>query len=167
MKTLIVYYSLENHVKQLCEKLAERSGADLLQLHTVKPYPSTGAAKFLVGGKSALAGETPKLQPYIFNAEKYGAVIFASPVWASTFTPPIRSFVEENRDRLKGKTLGSLLSYKGGGGDKAQAKLREYLTGRKDGKLKAEALICEPNKKDPHTENAQKLDNLARLIKTW
>lgn len=165
MKTLIVYYSLENHVKKLAEELSKRSGADLLQLHTVKPYPESGAAKFLVGGKSALAGEKPKLQPYIFNADKYDAILFASPVWASTFTPPIRSFVEVNREKLSGKALGGMLSYKGGGGDKALAKLRQYLTGEKDGRLKFEMLFVEPNAKDPHEENGKKLDDLAALLK--
>lgn len=165
MKTLIVYYSLENHVKKLAEELSKRSGADLLQLHTVKPYPTGGASKFLVGGKSALAGETPKLQPYIFNADKYDCVVFASPVWASTFTPPIRSFVEENREKLNGKTLGGVLSYKGGGGDKAMTKLRQYLTGEKDKTLSVEMLFVEPNTKNPHDENEKKLDDLAALLK--
>lgn len=127
MKTLIVYYSLEGFTKKWAEKIAERSGADLLAIHPVKEYPSSGAKKFLWGGKSALMGEKPRLQPYIFNAEKYGRVIIAYPVWASSVTPPIRSFIEENTDKLEGKEIGSITTYMGGGADKSIKKLTKYL----------------------------------------
>ena len=70
MKSLVVYYSMSGNVKQTAELISEVSGADLLALHPVKEYPSKGAKKFIWGGKSALMGDKPKLQPYIFEAKK-------------------------------------------------------------------------------------------------
>lgn len=127
MKTVIVYYSLEGFTKGWAEKIAAETGADLLALHPVKTYPNSGAKKFLWGGKSALMGEKPKLQPYIFDADKYDRVIIASPVWASSPTPPIRSFIDENKDALSGKSVGAIVTYMGGGADKALKKLTKLL----------------------------------------
>lgn len=127
MKTIIVYYSLEGFTKKWAEKIAGESGADLLALHPVKEYPSGGAKKFLWGGKSALMGEKPKLQPYTFNAEKYGRVIFAYPVWASSLTPPVRSFVEENREALGKMNIGAIATYMGSGAEKSLKKLAKLL----------------------------------------
>lgn len=127
MKTLIVYYSLEGFTKSWAERIAKESGADLLALHPVKEYPNSGAKKFLWGGKSALMGDKPKLQPYIFNAEKYGRIIFAYPVWASSLTPPIRSFIEENKDKLKGKSIGAIATFMGSGAQKSIKKLTKLL----------------------------------------
>ena len=102
-------------------------GADLLALHPVKEYPNSGAKKFLWGGKSALMGDKPKLQPYTFNSEKYERIIFAYPVWASSVTPPVRSFVEENREALSGKKLGAIVTYMGSGAQKSVKKLSKLL----------------------------------------
>ncbi len=127
MKTIIVYYSLEGFTKKWAEKIAERTGADLLALHPVKEYPSSGAKKFLWGGKSALMGDKPKLQPYIFNAEKYERVILAYPVWASSVTPPVRSFAEENREALSGKKIGAIATFMGSGAEKSIKKLAKLI----------------------------------------
>lgn len=127
MKAIIVYYSMNGNVKQTAEMIAEKTGADLLALHPVKAYPDKGAKKFLWGGKSALMGEKPKLQPYIFNAEKYDTVIFGSPVWASCFTPPLRSFIEENRSALDGKRMAAFVCFMGSGDKKSLSKLKKAL----------------------------------------
>ncbi|MBQ2428024.1 MAG: flavodoxin, partial [Ruminococcus sp.] len=78
MKTVIVYYSLGGFTKKIAQQLAAKTGADLLRLTPVKEYPNEGAKKFIVGGRAAVAGSKPKLQPYHFNAEKYDRVVFGS-----------------------------------------------------------------------------------------
>ena len=146
MKTIIVYYSMSGNVKQIAEAISEKTGADLLALHPVKAYPDKGAKKYLWGGKSALMGDKPKLQPYIFNAEKYDTVIFGSPVWASSFTPPLRSFIEENRSALDGKRMAAFVCYMGSGDKKALIKLKKALG--IEG-FEAEMTLIEPKNKKP------------------
>ena len=150
MKTIIVYYSLEGFTKKWAEKLAAETGADLLALHPVKEYPSAGAKKFLWGGKSALMGEKPKLQPYIFNAEKYGRAILAYPVWASSVTPPVRSFVEENRDALGKMSVGAIVTYMGSGAEKSLKKLAKLLNKEIDPQL----ILTDPDEKNAGNEQA-------------
>lgn len=158
MKTLIVYYSLEGFTKSWAEKISEKTGADLLALHPVKEYPSSGAKKFLWGGKSAIMGDKPKLQPYTFDPGKYERIVFAYPVWASSVTPPIRSFVEENRDALSGKKFGAIVTYMGSGAQKSIKKLSKLLGAEPQPQL---ILIDSAAKK---TENEQLAENFARQI---
>lgn len=127
MSTIIVYYSLTGNVEWAVKRVAENLGADLLRLEPAKAYPDKGFKKFFWGGKSAVMAEKPTLIPYSFDAGRYDRVIFATPVWASTFTPPLRSFIRQNRDVLAGKSFAALLCFSGGGADKALEKLRAEL----------------------------------------
>lgn len=162
MKTLIVYYSLGGFTKSVVKKIAEKSGADLLALHPVREYPNSGAKRFLLGGKAALAGDTPKLQPYIFNAKKYDRILLATPVWAGSPTPPLRTFIKDNLDSLRTKELYAIFSQLGNGADKAEKKLCKALEIEA---LKHVEVFYEPNKKDPHTENDSKIDSVCGWFK--
>ena len=71
-------------------------------------------------------GETPALQSYEFSVEKYDRIILGTPVWASTFAPPIRSFLKENPD-IQGKRLAVFTCFSGGGADKAIEKMKKYI----------------------------------------
>ena len=148
MKSLVVYYSMSGNVKQTAELISEVSGADLLALHPVKEYPSKGAKKFIWGGKSALMGQKPKLQPYVFSADKYDRVIFAYPVWASSITPPIRSFVSENKDALGGKEIGAVATYMGSGAQKSIKKLEKLL----DVEIKPQLILTDLDEKKEENE---------------
>lgn len=39
MKSIIVFYSLKGHTKNVCERLAQQLGSELLELRSVKSYP--------------------------------------------------------------------------------------------------------------------------------
>ena len=127
MKTLIVYYSMSGNVEFIAKELAEKLQADTLRLEPETSYPDKGMKKFLWGGKSALMGEKPVLKPYEAKLEDYDRIVIGTPVWASTFAPPIRTFVEENREALKGKEFSAIVCYAGSGAAKAIDKLRTLL----------------------------------------
>lgn len=127
MKTAIVYYSLNGNTDMVAKRIAGSIGADLFRIFPVKAYPDKGVKKFLWGGKSAAMKEEPELEPYDVRVEGYDQIVIGTPVWASTFTPPIRTFVKENRDALKEKKLAVFTCFSGGGADKAIAKLAEFI----------------------------------------
>ena len=127
MKNLVVYYSLEGNTGSVAEKIKEATGADLLRLVPKKAYSDKGFAKFLWGGKSAIMAEKPELEKYDINPADYDRIVFGFPVWASNFTPPIRTFIEENKEALKGKRLAAFACQAGSGGEKALAKLAKSL----------------------------------------
>ena len=127
MKTAIVYYSMGGNVQFVAEEVAKKIGADLIPIEPIKEFPNKGMKKFLWGGKSAVMGETPALKEYVFDADKYDTVIIGSPVWASTITPPIRTFIKENGEAIKDKKIGLILCFAGGGADKAAERFRTLL----------------------------------------
>ena len=101
-KVAIVYYSMTENTDYVAKHISENIEADLIRIVPQKEYPNSGFKKFLWGGKSAIMGETPKLEPYEFGETKYDYIIFGTPVWASSFVPPIRTFIKDNRDKLNG-----------------------------------------------------------------
>ena len=151
MNTLIVYYSLEGNTEYAAKIFADELGADLLRLDPVKAYPDGKFSKFFWGGKAAVMAEMPKLQPYKFDSGKYDRIIFGFPVWASNFTPPLRTFIRENA--LKGKQIAVFACEAGSGAEKAFAKLKAELG---IDAFQAEAVLIDP-KARPNPENEQKI----------
>lgn len=160
MKMLIVYYSMSGNVRRTAERIAAKTGADLLPLHPVKAYPDKGAKKFLWGGKSALMGDTPKLQPYLFDAAKYDTIVLGTPVWASSFTPPLRTFITDNRAQLQGKTCAAFVCFMGSGDQKALKKLKKALDTET---LAAELTLTEPSAK-AEAESEAAIDAFCRAL---
>ena len=144
MKSLVIYYSMSGNTEYVANLVSEKLDADLLKLIPKKEYPNKGLKKFLWGGKSAVMGETPELEDYEFEADKYDSIVFGSPVWASSFVPPIRTFIRDNKDKLNNKKISVFFCYMGGGADKAKEKLKKCL---ELDKFEAELVLVDPNDK--------------------
>ena len=149
MRDVIVYYSLEGNTQYVAEKLAEQLGAEMLRLVPKKAYSDKGFAKFFWGGKSAVMGEKPELEAYSADLAQFDRVIFGTPVWAATFTPPLRTFVTEQADKLVGKKFAAFACQGGSGAEKAFKKLLDCL-GRDS--FAATMILNDPK---PKTENDQ------------
>lgn len=126
-KDLVVYYSLEGNTEYVAEKIKEKLGADLLKLVPKKAYHDKGFAKFFWGGKSAVMAEKPELEKISIDLSGYERIIFGFPVWASNFTPPLRTFIEDNAEKLKGKRIAAFACQSGAGAEKAFAKLAKCI----------------------------------------
>ena len=160
MKTAIVFYSMSGNVRATAEKIAETTSADLIELKPQKTYPGKGLKKFFWGGKSAVMGEKPALLPYTFEAGEYDRIIFGFPVWASTFAPPIRTFIEDNRASLEGKKFSAFTCMSGSGGEKAIEKLKAFLgVSEFDGEL----ILIDPKDK-PSDENETKIKDFCEKL---
>ena len=160
MKTAIVYYSMSGNSEYVADKIAEKIEADILRIEPVKAYPDKGAEKFIWGGKSAVMREKPILQPYEFSVEKYDRIILGTPVWASTFTPPVRTFIKENPD-IREKKIAVFTCFSGGGADKAIDKMKKYIG--IDG-FEAELILVDP-KENVKAENDEKIDVFCDMVK--
>lgn len=152
MKTAVVYYSMSGNTEQTAEKIARQIGADLIRIEPVKEYPSTGFKKFLWGGKSAVMGDTPALQPYRFDGD-YDTIVIGTPLWAGTMAPPIKSFIKENRDKLSGKSISAFICCAGGGAEKAFEKIKAEVG---TDTLSAQMILINPKEK-PSDENEAKI----------
>ena len=141
-------------------KLAESLSADLIELRPERAYPDRGFRKFLWGGKSAVMAETPKLEPYVFQAGLYGQIIFGFPVWASNMAPPVRTFIRENQDALKDKRVAAFACQSGSGGEKALRRLADCL-GRDS--LSASMVLIDP-KDRPKPENDRIIEDFLKQL---
>ena len=149
MKTLIVYYSLTGNTAWTAQRLAALLEAETLALEPEKAYPKRGLGKFFHGGKSAVFGEAPALKPYAWDPSACSCVVFGFPVWAGRLTPPLRTFIQENREVLAGKTCAAFACQSGSGAEKALADLKKCLNAEK---LAAEAILIDP-KDRPQEKN--------------
>ena len=154
MDTAVVYYSMSGNTAFAAQKIARELGADLIELVPVKQYPDKGIRKFLWGGKSAVMAETPPLLPYEFDGDKYGQVIFGFPVWAGNVTPPLRTFIRDNREALKGKRAAAFACQSGSGAEKAFAKMKALLG---VDTFDAQMVLIDPKSK-PNDANDAKID---------
>ena len=110
MKKLIVYYSMEGNTQYIAEKMAERFGSDsdILRLVPKKAYLDKGFAKYVWGGRSAIVGEKPVLEPYSVDFSLIGILSKISGILAenkigifavSTFNTDYILVKKENFDR--------------------------------------------------------------------
>ena len=161
MKALIVYYSMGGNTEYAAKKIAERIGVETLRLEPVKAYPDSGFRKFLRGGKSAVMAEKPKLKPYRFDAGAYDTVIFGFPVWAGNITPPIRTFISDNRPDAAGYAAFACQS--GSGAEKAFKKLSECL----GHELAKTLVLIDPKDKPDPAKDAQIEKFCRELTEKW
>lgn len=159
MKTAIVYYSMSGNTEYVAEKMAQKVNADLIRIEPVKAYPDKGLKKFFWGGKSAVMGEKPQLLPYEFKAEEYDRIIIGTPVWASNFVPPIRTFINENKN-IAEKKLGVFICFSGGGADKAIDKLKKAIGIEQ---FETELILIDPKEKET-PENDEKIEAFCEEI---
>jgi len=127
MSTLVVYFSFTGSTKFIAEKIAETLGADIMELKTSKNYPTEGFRKYFWGGKSVIFGEKPELTNEHIDLSQYDTIIIGTPVWAGSFTPPIKSFISQYK--IQGKRIALFASHAGGGAQKCFTKLKKELSG--------------------------------------
>lgn len=120
MKSLVIYYSLDGSTKAIAETMATEIGADLLALKPKKGLSGGGFMKHFWGGRQVVLKEKPEIESLEKNISDYELVIIGTPVWAFTFTPPIRTLFAQNRiknkkvavycccDGMAGKTLENM-----------------------------------------------------------
>lgn len=151
MKTAIVFYSMNGNVRMAAEKAAAGIGADLIELVPKKAYPDKGMMKFMWGGAAVTFKAKPDLEPYSFNKDDYDMVILGSPVWAGTFAPPLRTFLDSND--LSGKKIAVIATSAGGNSDKC---INNLKTAAKADSLVASLSLIDPLS-SPSEENDAKI----------
>lgn len=161
MEDLIVYYSLEGNTDYAAQRIREKLGAHIRRLEPVKPFSNKGLSKFFWGGKAAIMAEKPDLTDYNVDFSRFDRIIFGFPVWASTFAPPLRTFIEENRESLAGKRFAAFACQSGSGAEKALAKLEKCVG---ETAFEQTAVFIDPMAKQSK-ETDEKIDAFADALK--
>lgn len=124
-----------------------------------KKYPTGKVSKFFWCGKSAAFKESPKLQAYRFDSTKYDLVLLGTPIWAGTFTPPLRTFLRENK--LTGKKVALFACCSGGSSEKCFEQLRKEIS---DCTVLSMLRLIDPVKND-NPEDSERIDDFCTKLK--
>jgi flavodoxin len=126
MKVLVVYYSYDGNTRFIAETVANELDADICGLHPVKEMKSKGFFKYVWGGAMVAMKQKPALLPFDKNPADYDLVIIGTPVWNSSMTPPVRSFLDKYGSGIKSAALFCCYS---GGMKNTFAEMRGMLGG--------------------------------------
>lgn len=131
MRAAIVYYSYTGNTKRACLFLMRQFNAKNIDIDLIELTPKNEETSFFKQGKQALSKQLPELCEVKYDMAGYDFVIFASPVWAFTFAPALRSYLGKIT-HLENKKTGFFLTYGSGlGKGKTQKELEGILREKK------------------------------------
>ena len=104
-KPLVVYWTWSDthNTKVVAEMLQEKTGADIKLIEMVTPYPSDFGGAAQAGQRDKAQPKAPAIKDIGVDVSKYDPIYVGTPIWFSSYAPPVRSFLQ-NYD-LKGKTV--------------------------------------------------------------
>lgn len=112
-KTLIVYYSRSGNTDTIAQYINNQTGADVIKLETVQPYPEQYRATTIQAKKELEEDFYPELKTKINNIADYDVILIGSPNWWGTLSMPIRTFLHETN--LSNKQIALFITHEGSG----------------------------------------------------
>ena len=117
-KTLVVYYSYTNHVKELVDELSAMVDVDVVRIEPTDKsggYELNGYAKGtrLLNAIKAAPNDIcsyPGIEPTNINWADYDCVVIGTPLWWSQMAAVTQTFLFLNRDVLATKQLYLMVS---------------------------------------------------------
>jgi len=102
-KYLIVYFSRTGKTKKIAEYLQSQLSADCEEIIDKNNYKGIiGSIKGVLKAKSST-----EIGLNRYNPAYYDEIVIMSPVWGNSLAPGIRTYVKENREKIK---LASLVT---------------------------------------------------------
>ena len=116
MKTAVVYFSWSGNTRFAAETIAKKVGADIFEIKAETPYNSN-FGKCCDEAKPECYGKKQRaIRPIEgLDLAKYDVVFVGTPNWWGTMAPPVRTWVTQSKDALKGKTVCIFQTHGGGG----------------------------------------------------
>ncbi|MFA4647290.1 flavodoxin [Pyrococcus kukulkanii] len=98
MKTLIVFYSRSRTTKRIAQEVAKALNADIDEI--IDKKPRKGILGFLIAGYDATMGKTTEIE-FEKDPLSYDLVVIGTPVWNGCVTPAIRTYLLQNRGKIR------------------------------------------------------------------
>ena len=128
MKTAVIYFSWSGNTRFAAETIAKKAGADLFEIKAETPY-SSDYGKCCDEAKPECYGKTLRpIKPVAgLDLAKYDVVFVGTPNWWGTMAPPVRTWVTQSKDALKGKTVCLFQTHGGGGMQRVGSEFAEVI----------------------------------------
>ncbi len=132
MKIAIAYYSKSGNCKIVAEKICDilkNAGqtAETFEIKLAKEFSKIGIFNYFLEGKSSYKQEKPELAPMDFNPEQFDCIILGTPVWASDMASPMRTFISNNLDTLRSKSVSAFMCLAGKDASQELEKMRQSI----------------------------------------
>jgi flavorubredoxin len=131
MRAAIIYYSYSGNTKMACLFLARKLRTKSVETDLIELKPKNEARSFFKQGGQAFFKDTIELAEVNYNVNGYDLIIFASPVWAFTFAPSLRAYLEKVINLEEKRTACFLTFGSGLGKGKALVELKNILKDKK------------------------------------
>jgi flavodoxin len=148
-KPLIVWYSRNGHSQFVAESLQKQLGCDSVKIGSGK-----NRGFFTIAGEQ-IFGAGDDQEKFSGDLTPYTAVIIAAPIYFMKLSAPARSFMELNREALKGKDLYVFVTLGGKLSDGKVRAIKEYGDGL--GLTIKEVFYMQIGKKDEFPQRVSEL----------
>ena len=91
-KTLVIYYSLSGHTKQIAEIIQDKTNADIYEIKTVDKIDTTPWFALTVRSQNK-SGQYPAIIDTMPDLSQYDTIFFGAPVWWYTLATPAKTFL--------------------------------------------------------------------------
>lgn len=110
-KSLVVYFSAQNHTKDIAEKIVELTGADIFRIEPATPYAANPYDDAVKIREEAYNGQRPAVKQLIDKEQmaKYDTIYIGTPVWWHQPAMVVLTFLESYD--LTGKTVIPFVTY--------------------------------------------------------
>jgi len=98
MKILIVFYSRTKTTKKVAQEMANSLQCDIEELIDTKKRE--GALAYVAAGRDAITKTLAKIQETKYDPSDYDIVIIGTPIWAGTLSCAIRTYLNDQKDKL-------------------------------------------------------------------
>ena len=128
MKCAVIYFSWSGNTRFAAETIAKKAGAALFEIKAEKPYNSD-FNKCCDEAKPECYEKTLRpIKPFEgLDLAKYDFVFVGTPNWWGTMAPPVRTWVTQSKDALKGKTVCLVQTHGGGGMQRVGSEFAEVI----------------------------------------
>mgnify|MGYP001826151465 CR=1 FL=1 len=114
-KKLVCYYSHTGHTQKIAELIAENIGADIERIIDAKSRE--GVLGYLTAGRDAMLKRQSRIQPTRKDPSQYDVVILGTPIWAWNLSPPMRTYISEQKAKFN--QVAFFCTEGGAGGNRA------------------------------------------------
>ena len=103
MKQAVLYYSIGGHCAKIATSIAEKTGAELIEILPVRKW--TGWMAYPICGFQATSGRRVKLRKINADLRSFDHLTIVSPIHAGKVAAAVRSFLFENRSHYSNVKL--------------------------------------------------------------
>jgi flavodoxin len=119
-KILVVFYSRGGNTRAVAEEFKRKFHADVEEV--IDTRNRKGILGYILAGRDAATNRLTVIKSTKYNPADYDLVIIGSPVWASRVSTPIRTYIEQNKNKFN--KLAFFCTAGGSVGDKTWSDLK-------------------------------------------